>query len=535
MSYRILSLYYGHDANLCLLEDGYPVLVLEKERISRIKHDQGHMNDIIPIILKEHGWTPESIDMIVINPYCRVTLDGSEFQWDLEDKSFINNPEYLMPTWQGDPEKRYSRHKIKFLDKTYDCIAVDHHLSHIAGAFFTSTFTDAGVLSSDGGGDERYCAMGYGKDNRIEWVEYDWGKDRTSDYSMLNVGSAWASIGQYNFGYQRLEAAGKLMGLSSYTKAHPLLVQHIQRHALYYWSYPFPTMLFYQPNILDPKSQFAKELAASLQEYTQLLYLAAAKRIKKLKNVDRLCMTGGCAMNCLVNTAIHTSGMFKDTYVPAQPHDGGLSLGQALFAWHHVLGNPRKPKTWSPFLGNNIPSPDPLKYVDEIVHALLNKKTVGLAFGQAESGPRALGHRSIIADPRRPDIKDHINQNVKKREWFRPYAPVVLKDDYSEWFVEDVPSIYMGYMANVRQDKQDTIPGIVHVDGTARPQVLGPESDPMYRTILERWKEATGVPVLLNTSFNHQEPLVNTEQQAEDTWKTSGLDVLVTHSGIKCK
>lgn len=536
MSYRILSLYYGHDANICLLEDGNPVLVLEKERYSRIKHDQGHMNDIIPTILKEHGWTPESIDMVVINPYCRPTLDGSEFYWDLEeDKTFVNNPEYLTPVWQGTPEERYSRHKIRLSSKTYDCIAVDHHLAHIAGAFFTSTFTDAGILTSDGGGDERFSAMGYGLDNKIEWIEYDWGKDRTTDYSMLNIGSTWASIGEYNFGYQRLEGAGKLMGLSSYAEAPPLLIQHIQRHAHYYWPFPFPTNLFYQPNILDPHSQFAKELAAALQEYTRLMYLAASKRIKNLKNVDRLCMTGGCAMNCLVNTAIHTSGIFKDTYVPAQPHDGGLSLGQALFAWHHVLENPRKLETWSPYLGTDIPGEAPLKYVDEIVQALLDQKTVGLAFGRAESGPRSLGHRSIIADPRRPDIKDHINQNVKQREWFRPYAPVVLKDDYSEWFVDDVPSTYMGYMAGVKEDKQDIIPGIVHVDGTARPQVLGPEGDPVYRAILERWKEATGVPVLLNTSFNHQEPLVNTEQQAENTWKNTGLDVLVTHSGIKYK
>ncbi|MEE9604336.1 MAG: carbamoyltransferase N-terminal domain-containing protein, partial [Candidatus Scalindua sp.] len=235
MSYRILSLYYGHDANLCLFEDGNPVLLLEKERFSRIRHDQGHMNDIIPAILREHGWTPESINMIVINPYCRVTLDGKEFRWELEGKPFIYDPEYLRPVWRGAPEKRYSRHKIKFLGKTYDCIAVDHHLAHMAGALFTSPFVDAGILSADGGGDERFCALGYGQNNKIEWIEYDWGRDRTKDSSMLNIGSTWASIGQYNFGYQRLEGAGKLMGLSSYAEAPPILIQHIQRHALYYW------------------------------------------------------------------------------------------------------------------------------------------------------------------------------------------------------------------------------------------------------------------------------------------------------------
>ncbi|MEW5723316.1 MAG: carbamoyltransferase C-terminal domain-containing protein [Thermodesulfobacteriota bacterium] len=535
MSFRLLSLYYGHDANLCLLEDGRPALVLEKERFTRVKHDQGHLNEILPLVLREYGWTPASIDLVVINPYCRATRGGQEFKWDLRGPTYLQDPDYNRPGWSGPPEKRISRHEVRLLGRSYDCVAVDHHLAHAAGALFTSPFHEAGILSADGGGDERYCALAYGRGGRIEWLEYDWGLDRAADFSLLNIGSTWASIGEYNFGFQRLEGAGKLMGLSSYAAPDPVLVEHVRRHALYYWFYPFPAMLFGQPLGLDPKAGFAQKLAAALQEYTRGMYLSAAERLSKLMDTGHLCLTGGCSMNCLANTAVHLSGLFQDTYVPAQPHDGGLALGQALFVWHHLLGHQRALGSWSPYLGTAIAGPEPLEAVDEIVQALLENKTVGLAYGQAESGPRALGHRTILADPRRPDIKDHLNNHVKHREWFRPYAPVVLCEHYHEWFEENVPSRYMSYMATVRPDKRGQVPGVTHVDGTARPQVLEPGHDRLFRAVLERWREETGVPILLNTSFNCQEPLVDTEEQALATWRRTGLDVLVTPSGIRYK
>lgn len=530
MAYRILSMYFCHDSNICLLEDGKPILVLEKERVSRKKHDQGHMVEITKNALKDAEWDYDSIDLIVINPYVRNTFDNDAFNWELSGKTYLSLPDYRKPNWEGTPDTRYSEHKIKFLGREFNCLAVDHHLAHMAGTMFTSPFENAGILSSDGGGDYRYCALGYGKGNKIEWLEYDWGMEKTSDYSELNIGSAWASIGEGNFGYERLEGAGKLMGLASYAEAPDAIVDHIMRHALFYWAYPFPNYLFNQSQRLDPKSKFAQQLASALQAATSHLFLVGAKRLKEIKNPDYLCLTGGCAMNCISNTKVHMSGLFKDTYVPAQPSDTGLALGQALFAWHHYLDNKREPAIWTPFLGTDIGDIS-TDSVDDVVEALLEGKTVGLAFGKAESGPRALGHRSIIADPRNPGIKDHLNDNVKHREWFRPFAPFILAEDYNEWFSDPVPSRYMSYATLVRPDKQKIIPGIVHIDGTARPQIVYKEEYPYFHAMLKKWKQETNVPVLINTSFNSKEPLVDTEEQAINTWRRTGLDVLVSPSG----
>jgi len=531
MAYRILSLYFCHDSNICLLEDGKPVLVLEKERITRKKHDQGHMIDIVEKTLKDHDWDPASIDLVVINPFCRPTLNNEFFRWEVRGDSYESNPDYRKSKWEGPAEDRYSEHRVKLFNREYDCLAVDHHLAHMAGAFFASPFNRSGILSADGGGDFRYCALGYGLENRIEWIEYDWGMEKNLDFSELNIGSTWASIGQGNFGYERLEGAGKLMGLSSYESAPDVLIDHIMRHALFYWPYPFPSYLFNHEQQLDPKNKFAQQLAAALQAFTTKMFLVAAKRLKDNKDVDNLCLTGGCAMNCISNSVVHLSGLFKDTFVPAQPHDGGLALGQALFAWHHVLGNTRNPKALSPFLGTDIGDIS-INADDDIIHALLEGKTVGVAFGKAESGPRALGHRSILADPRKNDIKDHINNHIKHREWFRPFAPIISAEDYGGWFSESVPSRYMSYAATVKPDKQNKVPGIVHVDGTARPQIVTEEEYPFFHALLKKWKHESNVPILLNTSFNSREPLVDTEEQAFNTWRRTGLDMLVTPSGI---
>ena len=230
-------------------------------------------------------------------------------------------------------------------------------------------------------------------------------------------------------------------------------------------------------------------------------------------------------MNCIANTAIHQSGMFADTWVPAQPHDGGLSLGQALFVWHHVLDNPRSPEALSPYLGTNAGDISEA-LIPEIVMLLEQGKSVGLCYGRSESGPRALGHRSILMDPRLKDGKDRLNQRVKHREWYRPFAPMVLGDDWG------VPSKYMSYI--VATNAQE-VPAVTHVDGTSRPQIVGPQDDPFIWSLLTAWHKRTGCNLLLNTSFNCQEPLVDTVEQARATWQRTALDALVTPDGIEIK
>jgi carbamoyltransferase len=518
---RILSLFYGHDANCALLEDGEPVVVLEKERLTRIKHDQGFM-DLEPI-LEAYGWKPDSIDVVVICPRVRPTLDGRQYRWELQGETYEANPEYLKDGWVGPAEYRYSQHRVRLFDRWYDCYAVDHHLAHVAGALFTAPFEDACLLTADGGGDFRMCALAYGSGNKVPQIEYGWGHEGEGRLQ-LNIGRTWASIGEYNFGMNRLEGAGKLMGLASYGKPREEIIDTLRQQILYHPFSPYPRDESGKLRVvqLDPKSQFAQDVCASLQVLTTEFYLEAAARVKSWQPSKHLVLTGGCSMNCIANTAVHKSGLFEDTWVPAQPHDGGIGLGQALFVWHHVLDRPRVPKAWSPYLGTDVGDIS-INVITDIIRFLEDGKSVGLCYGRAESGPRALGHRSILLDPRIPDGKDRLNQRVKHREWYRPFAPMVLGD----W---GVPSKYMSYIVPTDAEQ---VPAVTQVDGTSRPQIVGDGDDFFIRKLLTAWRDKTGCPLLLNTSFNCQEPLVDTIEQARATWQRTELDVLVTPEGIE--
>jgi carbamoyltransferase len=435
---------------------------------------------------------------------------------------YLTCPDYKADGWGGPVENRYSAYRIKLLGRWYDGYAIDHHLAHIAGAFFTSPFDQAGILSADGGGDYRMCALAHGKGNRVTAIEYGWGLEKKR--MQLNIGSVWASIGEHNFGMKRLEGAGKLMGLASYGSPRQELVEILKHQMLFDSDSAFPAHRFGVLNgsKLDPETSLAQDLCASLQKLTTDFYLEAAARMNAWHPVERLVLTGGCSMNCIANTAVHHSGLFEDTWVPAQPHDGGLSLGQALFVWHHILNRPRTPRGWSPYLGTDAGDIS-ADVIPDIVRFLEDGKSVGLCYGRAESGPRALGHRSILMDPRIADGKDRLNRFVKHREWYRPFAPMVLGD----W---GVPSKYMSYVVSVNSRY---VPAVTHVDGTTRPQIVADGDDPFIVKLLHAWREKTGCGLLLNTSFNCQEPLVDTVEQARATWKRTGLDVLASPRGIE--
>jgi carbamoyltransferase len=518
---RLLSLYFGHDSAICLLEDGRAVAVVEKERRSRVRHDQGWME--IQPVLEHYGWSTDSIDYVVINPDIWETFDGLLGKFSLTGRLYTEREDYRQPGLRCAAEARYSHHDIELFSRTLPCVAVDHHLGHISAGFYTSPFETAAVLSADGGGDLRTRAGARGEGSRIVEIEYGWGGLGGAE---VNIGSSWGSVGQHYLGYSRRDAAGKLMGLAPYGQARPDLVEAISTLAQ---TDPFgflPEELVPRDGFLDSRNQLIQDLAASLQEYTTRLYLDGAARLAQLFGDDNLVLSGGCSMNCVANTAVHVSGLFGDTFVPAQPSDCGLALGQALFAWHHVLGNPRETKAWSPYLGNDVGAATPAMVASAVEH-LLAGRTVGFCAGAAENGPRALGHRSILADPRQKDIRDRINDTIKFREWYRPFAPMVLEEEFGEHFEPFVPSLYMSYVTNVIGTE---LPGVTHVDGTTRPQVVR-ANDGVARALLEEWKRRSGIGVLLNTSFNAKEPMVDSVADAMNTWSKSALDVVITPEG----
>lgn len=521
---RILSAYFGHDSSVCLLEDGRPVAVVEKERATRVRHDHGWMD--LESVLDEHGWEPGSVDLVAINPYVRNQGIGPARVWELTGHLYTDRSDFQQPHLRCPPEHRFSQHDISLFGRTYPGVAIDHHLGHIATGFYTSPFERATVLSADGGGDGRTCAAARAEGSTIVDIEYGWGL-RHSDRE-LNIGSLWGSVGQHYLGYGRLDGAGKVMGLAACGTARPDLVAALREAALMDPYSPLPGSVV-APRVVEDVDPTAQDLAASVQAFTTDAYLAAAERLAGLYGDDRLVLTGGCSMNCVANTAVHQRGLFGETFVPAQPSDCGLALGQALFAWHHVLKQPRVPRVWSAHLGFDAgPTPRP-ELVAAAVEHLLAGRTVGVCAGRAENGPRALGQRSILGDPRLPDIAGRINSTVKHREWYRPFGPMVLEEDYDAHFDVRVPSPYMSYVTNVLGDG---LPGVTHFDRSTRPQVVAADNAGLARVVLLEWKRRTGLGVLLNTSLNSKEPIVDTVEQAIATWQRTGLDVLVTPTEV---
>jgi glycosyltransferase involved in cell wall biosynthesis len=356
--FRILSLYFGRDANVCLMENGRPLLLMAKERLTGIRHDQGQMLDMLPQLLDQFGWSLDSIDLVAINPYLAEDLNGRKTSWDVRGSFYTTYRNYDAPNWSGPVSDRTSSHKLNLMGRTFECIAIDRHLAQIALAFFTSPFKEAGVLSADSGGDGRYLAAGYGRDNRIEWLEYDWGQERNKKYSMLNPGGAWVEFVERHLGLSGKAAAEIIMSLSAYGEPKQYLVDHWLRHMKYYWDQPFPLSNFKLPNKLDVHQSITHDICASLQEVNQQIYQQAAEYLSTQKANQNICLTGDCSLNGPINTSVHCGGLYEDSFVPASISGSGAALGQALYVWRQILDQPRDQEPIGPYLGTDIgPAP----------------------------------------------------------------------------------------------------------------------------------------------------------------------------------
>lgn len=564
---------YHPDASAAIITDGRITAAVDEERLNRIKHSPGFPELSIKYCLEKAGTTLDAVDYIAVANDMRANL-GRKIAFSLSTFPFKAWPRYfsnymkqrvlrpmnlgddLCKRVGGDPEKM--RKKIR---------RVEHHSAHGASAFYTSPFDEAAILTLDGSGDFVTCALSHGQGPAI--------KRLTQVYWPHSLGMLYFSVTQY-LGFHEIGAEGKVMALASYGKPRymdefrkiikltkdgftmdmscftfhlPVLIDN--------WGDPTTASFFVYRDWLsekfhsafgparDPGTEYTQkymDIAASLQLTLEETVFHLLKILHGKTRSENVCLAGGVALNCVMNGKVTSSTPFKRVFVQPNSGDGGLSVGSALYLCHNDMKHKRITHEQTASFGTEYANIDVkkaldgagLKYVqyDDIAPHVASRvadgKVVGWFQGKMEFGPRALGNRSIIADPRRPYMRDYINGKVKHREFFRPFAPSVLVEDALDYFELDGSiSPFMLLAVKVANDKAAHVPAITHIDGTARVQTVDKTANPRYRRLIEEFKKITGVPMVLNTSFNLKgEPVVSSPQNAVNTFLATKIDVL---------
>jgi carbamoyltransferase len=538
-----------HDSSAALLVDGALVVAVEEERFNRIKY--GKLPDVdnphqfperaIRFCLDHAGLTTEDIDHVAYSydPQLRRTRFRAEWWPDPRYEEVFLLRLGQVPGVADELFGRKLRQRFHF---------VPHHLAHAASAYFPSGFDRAAILTVDGIGETAGSTLAKAVGTKIHAVE-------TFEFPH-SIGFAWEAICGY-LGFNMYDAS-KLMGLAAYGNPKAFRPQFqqmirvgedgyaVDEEAIGFLSAKTSRVesLLGPPRDMDTElQQRHADIAAALQEATNAAVVALVRRLKRKVPFDNLCFAGGVALNCVTNELVRQSGEFSDVFIPSAPHDAGTAIGAALVV--HCA----KQKT-PPERGNSTPYLGPAFHRREILAAV---KTAGLTAkvsktpardaaemiadgkivawfqGRMEFGPRALGNRSLLADPRRPDMRNILNQMVKHREDFRPFAPSVMAEHADEWFeigAHTKSHEFMLFACGVKPELRDRIPAVLHHDGTARLQLVRRESNPRFHELISCFFEKTGVPLVVNTSFNDSEPIVCTPADAIVTFRKSGIDAL---------
>jgi len=575
---------YFHDAAATLIKDGVVIAAAEEERFSRIKHDFEFPENAINFCLNLEGIEAKDLEYIVFfeKPFVKFerlllcTMQTFPRSMKLFREAMI--------TWLGD--KLWIKHLLQSkLDVDPSKILFsEHHLSHAASSFYCSPFDEAAILTVDGVGEWTTATLGIGRGTDIKLL-----KEIKFPHSLGLLYSAFTAF----LGFEVNEGEYKVMGMAPF--GDPKYVDQVYEVVnvddeggfeldMDYFSFHYSSektftkkfeKLFGKPR--DPKAEFFTDasgypsyfgdkpsnydeivkqnqyyadIAASIQVVTEQIMVKMANYAYKETGLKYLCMAGGVALNSVANRKILSQTPFEEIYIQPAAGDGGASTGAALYGYHGILGKPRNfvmehaywgqehsPADTQEFLKEkNIPYElieDDQKLIERVVDSIQNGKVIGWHQGRFEWGPRALGNRSILADPRSTEMKDIVNVKIKFREPFRPFAPSILIDRAGEYFDIDepekhYPARFMLYVTDVREEKRDILPAITHVDGTGRLQTVRKDTNPKYYKLIETFGDATGVPVLLNTSFNLKgEPVVNTPAEAFSSFSASGMDLLV--------
>ena len=580
-----ISAFY-HDSAACIVKDGKILSAIQEERFSRKKNDSVFPKHVIKYFLKEYNLSLNDIDYIVfyekpflkferlIETYVKNSPKGFS--------SFIKS----IPFWVKEKifQKKIILDNLSELDQSFkkrECnlLFSNHHLSHAASCYYPSPFDEAAILTLDGVGEWTTTAIYQAKNNKINLKE-------KIDFPH-SLGLLYSSFTQY-LGFKVNEDEYKVMGLAPYGK--PIYrdkilsnIIKVENNGFFklnmkYFNYEAGLTMINKnfENLFGKgirgKSEviesFHKDIASSIQKVLEEIIIKIAKYMKEKYQNENLCLAGGVALNCVINGKLQKEKIFKNIWVQPAAGDAGGSLGAALLIWYQKFNNSKKniDEMQNSLLGrsydqekiesilnllkSNYETLDEGNLIDIVSDKLIEGKTIGWFQGREEFGPRALGSRSIIADPRNANMQKILNHKIKFRESFRPFAPVVLENESSKWFDMDYKSPYMMFVANLKDNKKiildekkqkdlnelrSEVPAITHVDYTARVQTVN-EKNGMFYNLIKKFYEKTKCPMLINTSFNiSKEPIVGSIEDAYKTFLISGLDILVCGNSILFK
>jgi carbamoyltransferase len=560
-----LNAYHG-DASAAVVVDGELVAAAEEERFSRVKHVAGFPSLATAWCLREAGIAAGQLDHVAIGRDPRANLRAKIVQ----TTGRLRNPSYVADRLKSMSKVRGVRdHLAEALEAPAGHLNakfhnVEHHQAHAASAFFVSPFDDAAILTVDGFGDFASALLAVGRGNRFEVL------DRVTFPHSLGI--YYTAVTQW-LGFPKYGDEGKVMGLAPYGAAdvhRDQMRELIRLNGLFQlnldyfthqtqgvdmtWSEGAPTIgRIFSPRLehlfgpaREPQGELTKhheDVAGALQAVLEEAYLHVVNEAQRRSGLTNLCLAGGVALNAVANGRIRPETAFDGLYIQPAAGDSGIAVGAAYYVWNQLLGRPRGFVMEHAYTGPEYSDAEcgralrgaglESQLLDDdalfrtVAERIAAGDVVGWFQGRMEFGPRALGNRSIVTDPRRDDMKDILNARIKHREPFRPFAPSILAEKTGEWYEQDYSSPFMILVYKTKADKRDKVPAVNHVDDTGRVQTVERHVNPRYYRLIEEFDRLTGVPILLNTSFNENEPIVMSPEEAVETFLKTRMDVLV--------
>ncbi len=563
----ILGLNMFHaDASAAIVADGEVVFAIAEERLNRIKHYAGFPALAIKACLDAAGAKITDVSHVAVGQDSDANL-ARKVQYALANPAKVLNFIRLRQRKQAMRDVRLLLAKALDLDPAvlnFQEHHLEHHIAHIASAYYCSPWEKAAGFSYDGSGDFVSSMMARCEGNEIEVL------DRV--FLPHSLGSFYTMICEF-IGYKKYGDEGKVMGLAPYGK--PTYCDQVQkiiapRNGGYELDLGYfkplgsnqgmqiqadgtvklaphfssrMEKLFGEPRV--PHSEITQrdmDLAYAMQHRFEEIFFHLTNTLHKRVPLDRLAIAGGCALNSVANGKLFEQTPFRETWIQPAAGDEGLAIGAALHTYHSVLKQPNRHELKNSYLGTEFSNPvvesalkkanlcyrklDRQLLLDAVAEQIAAGNVVGWFQGRMEWGPRALGNRSIVAHPGLPDMKDVLNARIKHREWFRPFAPSILAERQSEYFEHDHPSPFMLHVYKIRPEKREQLCAVNHVDNTGRLQTVSRDENPLYYDLIKAFERRTGIPVILNTSFNENEPIVHAPEEAIDCFKRTRMDAL---------